>query len=71
MVNRPHIFKDRDIKRIVKSIEVSTGQKARRVEVDPRTGWVVVEVGDATAPVERNEWDGVDSDVPATKMRVR
>jgi len=59
-VNRPHIFKDRDIKRIVKSIEV-----------DPRTGRVVVEVGDATAPVERNEWDGVDSDVPATKMRVR
>ena len=57
VANKVHAFRDRDIKRIVKSIETSTGKPARRVEVDPRTGRVVVDVGDTTTPIKQNEWD--------------
>jgi hypothetical protein len=50
VANKIHPFRDRDIKRIIKSIETSTGKPARRIEVDPRTGRVIVEVGDSTEP---------------------
>jgi hypothetical protein len=56
LVNKPHAFKDRDVKRIIKNVEASTGQKARRVEVDPRTGRVVVEVGDTATNSELDSW---------------
>jgi hypothetical protein len=56
MVNRVHQFRDRDLKRIVKSTEAATGKSVRRVEVNPRTGNVVVEVGETAAS---NSWDEV------------
>jgi hypothetical protein len=55
--NVVHKFRDRDIKRIIKSVEASTGRSAQRVEVDPGTGRVaVIVVGDA-ATLRTNTWD--------------
>jgi hypothetical protein len=58
MANRVHAFRDRDIRRIVKSVEASTGRSAQRVEVDPNSGRVAVIVTDNIA-VTGNSWDEV------------
>lgn len=58
MPNVVHKFKDRDIRRIIKSVEASTGRSAQRVEVDPGTGRVAVIVTDNSA-VPGNSWDEV------------
>jgi hypothetical protein len=47
MANATHRFKDRDIKRIVRSVR-EAGEVPRRIEVDPHTGKVTVTVGMAT-----------------------
>jgi hypothetical protein len=44
MSSKPHIFKDRDIKRVVKAVRAS-GEHIARVEVDPRTGKIAVVTG--------------------------
>ena len=63
--NRVHAFRDRDIKRIVRSVEASTGKPARRVEVDPRTGRVVVDVESSSSTT--NTWDEVLTDAEDPK----
>jgi hypothetical protein len=65
VANKVHAFRDRDIKRIVKSIEVSTGKPARRVEVDPRTGRVVVDVDSSASTT--NTWDELLTDAEDPK----
>jgi hypothetical protein len=44
MSNKPHVYKDRDIKRIVKAVRAS-GEHVARVEVDPHTGKIAIITG--------------------------
>ncbi len=48
MVNRPHKFQDRDIKRVIRASR-EAGLNPVTVEVDPRTGTIKV-TSNATAP---------------------
>ena len=66
MPNVTHKFKDRDIKRIIKSAGASTGRSAQRVEVDPGTGRVDVIVTDNIA-VPGNSWDEVMTNAAHSK----
>jgi hypothetical protein len=60
MATAAHKFKDRDIKRIVRSVR-EAGEVPRRIEVDPRTGKVAVTVGEAPTTAA-NSWDEVIAD---------
>ena len=51
MSNKPHVYKDRDIKRIVKAVRAS-GERVARVEVDPRTGKIAIITGKPEANAE-------------------
>jgi hypothetical protein len=67
MANAAHRFKDRDIKRIVRSVR-DAGEVPRRIEVDPHTGKVVVTVGEAAeAHTAANSWDEVIADAANPK----
>ena len=48
MSNKPHVYKDRDIKRIVKAVRAS-GEHVARVEVDPHTGRIAIVTGEPAA----------------------
>jgi hypothetical protein len=39
--NKPHVFKDRDVRRLVKAVR-ATGEHVARIEVDPYTDEVAV-----------------------------
>jgi hypothetical protein len=60
MTNRPHVFKDSDIKRIVKSARAA-GLNPTTVEVDLRTALVRVLCSGTAAPDSANNpWDRVN-----------
>jgi hypothetical protein len=71
MVNKPHVFRDRDIKRVVKAVKAA-GVVPTAIEVEPKSGKIRVVLADneaMPAAMSGNEWDGIDG--PAEKAAPR
>ena len=55
MGNMPHVYKDRDIKRVIKAAR-DAGIEPGGVRVNPKTGEITV-LGRPSSSLELNPWD--------------
>jgi hypothetical protein len=65
LANRVHAFRDRDIKRVIKSVSIGTGRPVTRVTVNPTTGDITADVDSSTTA--GNTWDEVLNDAQDPK----
>lgn len=65
VANKVHAFRDRDIKRIIRSVSTGTGRPVTRVTVNPATGDISADV-DSSA-IAGNTWDELLTDAEDPK----